>query len=126
MTKTLTLPCLVDGQVCMSDDDIARLIAFLEDDDAVIAAINEEAADDRPYVDGWCIEGYDYFTSETERICSHTPVKVSANARAWRHGGSHPLSIEGAAYTWCTRCYEILSLDNEIAMRAMEQEAANR
>jgi hypothetical protein len=48
----------------------------------------------------------------------HTPVTVTSSARWFRHGGTHPLSIDGAAYCWCTTCGEILSLDNELARKA--------
>jgi hypothetical protein len=49
----------------------------------------------------------------------HKSVKVMASARWFRHGGTHPLNVEGAAYTWCTTCGEILSLDNDTARAAM-------
>lgn len=47
--------------------------------------------------------------------CNHLPVKVLPFAYWFRHGGTHPMSDELTAYTYCTHCGEILSLDNEAA-----------
>lgn len=71
----LRLACIdSNGQFSPTDEDMARLIAFLLDDAAVIAAVNEEAADDdrrsaggdrpavneAPWSDDWSMPGYDY------------------------------------------------------------------
>ena len=51
---------------------------------------------------------------------SHLTIKVMPHTYNFRHGGTHPLSDVLTAYTWCSGCGEILSLDNDEARKAME------
>lgn len=50
---------------------------------------------------------------------SHLTIKVMPHTYNFRHGGTHPLSDVLTAYTWCSDCGEILSLDNDAARAAM-------
>lgn len=49
-------------------------------------------------------------------------TRVSTGYRStWSHGGDHPLNVEGAQYTYCTKCAGIISLDNDIARNAARE-----